>query len=387
MAIRINSNLAATRAQKDLSRAQRDSQLRQSRLASGLHVVKASDGAGQLSVSEGMRAEIGGLVEGTRNTEKAMDLLRVAEGGMSEVSAILVRMRELAVEGASDTLNDENRKGLDAEFSELKEYIDRIAKLASYNGQNLLSGFGNEVDAAASTALVDSAATGLQRIQLAGAQEGVYTFIDSGADDAVTLGNGVATQTVFLGARLDDGQVAAGTALVANFDQLGVEMTLAGDGVKGMRGSYANGDLDGRTMVVAAGTGGTFQLGSNAVPADRLEYDIRDLTVAGGIIDLAQVGIQTRSSSRSALLRLDQAIVRTARERGAVGAVLNRLENTLSFASNSIENLQASEATVRDADYAWETSILSRDQILLQSSTAAMVKSRMPVDMVMTLLQ
>lgn len=387
MAIRINSNLAATRAQKDLSRAQRDSQLRQNRLASGLHVVKASDGAGQLSVSEGMRAEIGGLVEGTRNTEKAMDLLRVAEGGMNEVSAILVRMRELAVEGASDTLNDENRKGLDAEFSELREYIDRIAKLASYNGQNLLSGFGNEVDAAASTALVDSAATGLQRIQLAGPQEGVYTFIDSGADDAVTLGNGVATQTVFLGARLDDGQVAAGTALVANFDQLGVEMTLAGDGVKGMSGSYANGDLDGRTIVVAAGTGGTFQLGSNAVPADRLEYDIRDLTVAGGIIDLAQVGIQTRSSSRSALLRLDQAIVRTARERGAVGAVLNRLENTLSFASNSIENLQASEATVRDADYAWETSILSRDQILLQSSTAAMVKSRMPVDMVMTLLQ
>lgn len=387
MAIRINSNIAASRAQASLSRTERDSQIRRSRLASGMQVNRGSDGAGQLSVSEGMRAEIGGLTEGSRNAEKALDLLHIAEGGMNEISAILVRMRELAVQGASDTLNDDNRKGLDAEFSELKEYIDRIAKSASYNGQNLLSGFGNEVDAAASTALTDSATTGLQRIQLASVQEGVYTFYDSGADDAVTLGNGVVTQTVYLGAQLDNGQVATGTTMVANFDQLGIQVVLAGDQVKGMRGSYANGDLDSHTIVVAAGTGGTFQLGSDAVPADRLEYDIRDLTVAGSIIDLAQTGIQTRNSSRSAIQRLDQAIAHTAQERGNVGAVINRLENTLSFTANSIERVQASESTVRDTDYAWETSILTRDQILLQSSTAVMVKSRMPIETVMNLLQ
>jgi flagellin len=326
------------------------------------------------------------LTQGTRNTEKALDLLRIAEGGMSEVSAILVRMRELAVEGASDTINDENRKGLHSEFSELKEYIDKIAKLASYNGQNLLCGFGNEVDAVASTAVADGAVTGVQRIHLSSAQEGVYTFFDSGADDAITLGNGVVTQTIRLGPQLDGNQVAAGTTLVANFDQLGVEVVLAGDAVRNAAGSYANGDLDGRTIVVNGGTGGSFQLGSDAVPADRLEYDIRDLTVAGGIIDLAQVGIQTRDASRSALMRIDQAIARTTRERGAVGAILNRLENTLSFTASSLESLQAAESTVRDADYAWESSILARNRILEQSSTAVMVKAQVPIEMVMRLL-
>jgi flagellin-like hook-associated protein FlgL len=228
--------------------------------------------------------------------------------------------------------------------------------------------------------------TGVQRIHLSSAQEGVYTFFDSGADDAITLGNGVVTQTIRLGPQLDGNQVAAGTTLVANFDQLGVEVVLAGDAVRNAAGSYANGDLDGRTIVVNGGTGGSFQLGSDAVPADRLEYDIRDLTVAGGIIDLAQVGIQTRDASRSALMRIDQAIARTTRERGAVGAILNRLENTLSFTASSLESLQAAESTVRDADYAWESSILARNRILEQSSTAVMVKAQVPIEMVMRLL-
>ncbi|MFA6108220.1 MAG: flagellin [Candidatus Latescibacterota bacterium] len=387
MAVRINHNAAALRAATDYSRVERDSQIRRTRLASGLTVNSGRDSGARLSVSEGMRAEIGGLAEGTRNAEQALDLLRTAEGAMSEMSNVLIRMRELAVESASGTLNDVNRESLDAEFNELKTHLDRIAKLASYNDEALLSGFGNAADRTLSTALTDAASTGTRYSEIRGASAGTYTFIDAAGDGTVTLGNGTVTQNVTLGSWLDDGAVARGTTQVVNFDLLGIKLELTGQGAVGGVGSYQDGDLDGKTIVVAAGTGGSFQLGSRALPADRLEYDITEMTTDGPVLDLAQISAGTRDGARHALAKLDATIYRTTRERGAVGAVMNRLEYTLNFSSSALESIHAAEATVRDADYAWETSLLTRNQILSQASLAALTQSRVPTGTVMQLLQ
>lgn len=222
----INSNAAYARAISDFSRVDRDGRAHSQRLSSGMRVNGGMDDGANLSVSEGMRAELGGLTEGTRNTAQAMDLLRIAEGGMNEISSILLRMRELATQGTTDTLNDTNRETMDSEFNQLKEYIDRIAKLASYNGENLLSGFGNEVDAALSTALDVAADTGVRRIDLSSADEGMYTFIDTGNDNEITLGNGTVTQTVSIGSILDGNKVADGTTVSVNFDTLGIRWCL-----------------------------------------------------------------------------------------------------------------------------------------------------------------
>ena len=159
-------------------------------------------------MSEGMRAELGGLTQGARNAENALDLLRTAEGGMSEISAMVIRMRELAVQSSSATLNDRNREAIEAEFNQLKGEIDRMVRVASYNDQTVLSGFGNAVNKDTSTALTDADATGVRYIKLTGAPEGTYTFIDNPDDNEITLGNGVITQTVNLGSRTVDGQVA-----------------------------------------------------------------------------------------------------------------------------------------------------------------------------------
>lgn len=385
-AARINSNPAFDRAIADFSRVDRQSRFHRDRLSSGLRVNGGRDDGAHLSVSEGMRAQLGGLTEGTRNTEKAMDLLRTAEGAMTEISTILLRMRELATEGTTDTLNDKNREALDAEFNQLKEYIDRIAKLASYNDESLLSGFGNEVDAALSTALATDGDTGVRRVNLASAMPGTYTFVDGTGDNEITLGNGVTTQTVALGAVMDGDRVAAGTTVSVNFDALGVDLVLAGDGVRGALGSYQDGDLDGRTLVVIDGTGGTFQLGSDAVAADRIEYDIEDMTIGAPVLNLDGVSVTTRDGSRAAMAKLDAAIDRVSSRRGSVGAVMNRLEHTLSFTEGSIEGVRASEATIRDADYAWESSALARVQILQSLSQSAMVQSQVPVQTVMSLI-
>lgn len=385
-AARINSNPAYDRAISDYSRIDRATRAHSQRLSSGLRVNGGADDGGHLSVSEGMRAELGGLTEGTRNTEKAMDLLRTAEGGMNEISAILQRMRELATQGATDTLNDGNREAMDAEFNQLKDYIDRIAKLASYNEQSLLSGFGNEIDKTLSTALDAINDTGIRRVNLSSADAGTYTFVDSGNDSEITLGNGTVTQTVSLGSILDGDDVADGTTVVVGFDLLGVEVVLAGDGVDKALGSYTDGDLDGTTLVVNDGTGGQFQLGSDAVAADRLEYDIPDMTIESPVLNIAGLSVNTRQGSRDALAQIDAAIDRVSRERGAVGAVMNRLEYTLNFTERAIEGVTASESTLRDADYARETTALAKHQILAQMSQSAMVNSQAPVQTVMSLL-
>lgn len=382
----INSNPALQRALSDFSAVGRDIQLRRPRLSSGMRVNGGRDDGAHLTISEGMRAEIGGMTEGTRNAEKAIDLLRTAEGAMGEINSILIRMRELATEATTDTLNDRNREALDGEFNQLKDYIDRIAKLASYNDQPLLAGFGNEVQADVSTALEEGTGMGIRRVTLASAEAGTYTFVDDGDDATLTLGNGVVTQTVFLGIPLVNGTMADNTTALANFDHLGIELYLAGDGVVGADGSYSDGDLDGRTLVVVEGTGGTFQLGSDAGSADRLEYDIKDMTIGGPVLNIASLSINTRNGSRLSLAQVDAAIDRVSRERGSVGAVLNRLERTVDFTEGAIEGVSASEATVRDADVAWETSRLARGRILLQMSTSAMVRSRISTEIALQLI-
>ena len=385
MAIRINSNVAFKRAITDLSRVDRDTQSHRSRLSSGQRINSGRDDGGRLAISEGMRAEIGGLTEGARNAEKAIDLLRVAESGMAEISDILVRMRGLATESSTDTFNDRNREALDAEFNQLKDYIDRIAKLAKYNRRNPLAGFGNEVSSA-STALTDSLQTGVDRIVLGAAEAATYTFTDNAGDGTITLSNGVTSQTLFMGTRLSGGRVADGTTVVANFDRLGIEVILAGDGVATADGSYQDGDLDSKTIIVESGIGGKFQLGSDAVDADRLEYDIPDMTIGGSVLNISGLSINTLNGARATLAQIDEAIDRVATQRGGVGAIVNRLENTVDFTTSAIEGVTASESTVRDTDYAFETSIVARNEILAEMSRIAMVQSQIPVSIVMSLI-
>jgi flagellin len=133
-------------------------------------------------------------------------------------------------------------------------------------------------------------------------------------------------------------------------------------------------------------SGGTFQLGSDALPADRLEYGIADMTVSGTVINLAALSIGTLDSSRSALAKVDTAIDRTSRERGSLGAVINRLQYTLNFTSNTLQNITNSESTVRDADYSIWASNLSRNQILRDTNLAAMTQARLVPQNLMSLL-
>ena len=334
---------------------------------------------------EGLRAALAALRASDQNAQQGVDLLQTAEGSLAQVSDILIRMRSLAVQSSSSTLTDANRTSLQAEFGQLISEIDRVAQSTTFNQQVLLTGFGNTVDAT-STALTTSDTTGVTNINLSGAPTGTVTFADIVGDRQLTLGNGMVTQTISLGTILDGTEVATGTQMVANFDQLGIRVTLAGAEVTGATGQFTDGDLDAVEIVVQSGTGGSFQVGTTDAAANRIEVDIADMQATGTNLNLASTSIASLSTARLAITAIDSAIATVAQERGKIGAVQNRLSFTSQAMQTAIESVQASESTISDADIAAEISSLTRAQVLAQAGTAALAQANVQNQTVLQIL-
>jgi flagellin len=116
------------------------------RLSSGYRINQAADDAAGLAISENLRGQIRGMKQASRNSEDGVSLVQVAEGGLQEVSNMLIRLRELGVQAASDTIGDTERKFLDVEYQQLKSEIQRIAEGTQFNGRDLLNGTGGVID-------------------------------------------------------------------------------------------------------------------------------------------------------------------------------------------------------------------------------------------------
>jgi flagellin len=140
MALVINTNVASLNAQKTLNRSQAALGISFQRLSSGFRINSASDDAAGLGVSESLKARIRSFTVAERNTNNAIGMTRTAEGGLSEVSGIVLRMRELAVQSANGDLTSTDRSYIDTEFQQMKDEIDRVANSTMFNGVDLLAG-------------------------------------------------------------------------------------------------------------------------------------------------------------------------------------------------------------------------------------------------------
>ena len=146
MGLRVNTNVSALSAQRTLATTNRKISDNLRKLSSGERITRAGDDAAGLAISENLKAQIRGMRQAKRNANDAISLIQTAEGGLSEVSNIIIRLRELAVQTANDTLGDQERKFSDIEFQNLKEEIDRISKSADFNGIKLLDGTGGRLE-------------------------------------------------------------------------------------------------------------------------------------------------------------------------------------------------------------------------------------------------
>lgn len=145
MGLRIATNTAAQSVQKNLKEVSAKSQSSLEKLSSGKRVNKASDDAAGLAIATNLKAQTQGLRQAARNANDGVSMVQTAEGGLNEVSNILVRLRELTIQAASDTVGEDERGFLDKEYQQLSTEVDRIAESTTFNGTNLLNGEGGGV--------------------------------------------------------------------------------------------------------------------------------------------------------------------------------------------------------------------------------------------------
>ena len=387
MPARISHNVHLRQVHRQLAVHQTDIAKQIGQLSSGNRVNRSSDDPASLALADGINSEVRAIVEGQRNIQQTFSLLQVADGSLDAIGGMINRMLDLSMQGASSVFNDGDRFSINSEFEDLKQEIDRIAGATTYNGKELLTGFNARVDRVESTAVADVEDTGVVRVRLTAALPGTYLFVDDADDGTITLGNGALTQTVNVPNLGEDGTLANGDAVVLGFETLGIEVTLGGgtDGTGGEQ--YADSDLAGKTLVVEAVTGLTFQVGPAGTSNDVTTIEIADMRSSGAGLNLEKISIQTIEDAQQALTALNQAQDALITERNRIGAFQNRLQLSLSTGESVLERMQSAESNIREVDIAKSITALTRSQIMAEAATSIAVEADGDIEQILSLLR
>ncbi len=265
MSLVVNTNVASLSATNALGKTTRNLGSTLSHLSSGLRITKAGDDAAGLGVAENLDNMARSAVVARRNINDGVSVIAITEGGLGEVADILKRMRELAIQSASETLASTERAYIQDEFTQLSDEVDRIANVMEFNGIKVADG--------------------------------------------------------------------SNTTLAV---QVGVQNTTA----------------------------------------DQIDITLADFraTVLG--VDTASMDLSTATGAQTAITNLDAGVDKVNSERSKLGAVQNRLESALNNIETYHENLKAAESRIRDADFAYETAELAKQQIMQQAGVSVLAQAK-----------
>lgn len=366
MALRINTNVAAINAHRQLLGTEATQGKSMERLSSGYRINRAADDAAGLAVANRLRSTIKSYGVASRNVTEAKAMVNVAEGAANQLSGIMDRMKELATQAASENAANDRDK-LQAEFAQLQLEITRIVDDTDYQGVTLLKGgFGNGLSAAAAGFTAANGAT-TSDIYINGAAAGTYTLTD--AAGVLTLTDGTSTQAQ---------SIATATAGTVNFSLFGVSIAL--------NTQHASGDLNATTITVsAAANGGQFQVGTSNQAQDSIGLAIGNLQLTA--LGLNASSVATRASASTALSTIDSASNILASVLGNMGAVTNRLDYTYNNIQIAVENFSASESVIRDVDMASEMVNFTKTQIMMQAGTAMLAQANTSAQGVLSLFR
>jgi flagellin len=391
----INTNVASLTAQRNLNSSQNSLATSLQRLSSGLRINSARDDAAGLAISQRMSAQVKSLNQAARNASDGISMIQTAEGGMSQIQDMLIRMKELATQGANSTLADSERSFISNEMTQLRDEINNISTRTKFNGQQLLNGsFGKALDATSTVQagfnLATTAAAAVTKVDITGAAAGT-TFTFSDAAGVLSLSDGTNTQAIDLTAVT----VAAGGAYELNFNELGVKVSIAA--VASKAGTDIAADLNAGTVITTAATGAEIQVGADNAADNRLTLTFGDTQINGANADARMValdtdittfdGATTASNSQALLTSVEDALTYVSEQRAALGAQQNRLDYTVANLQTQAENISASKSRITDADFAAETANLTRAQILQQAGTAMLAQANSLPQNVLSLLR
>lgn len=279
MALSIATNTGALMAAASASSVNKDMETSMERLSTGKRINSAADDAAGVAIASRLTSEIRGTNQAIRNAQDGQALIDTAEGSHKEVESLLQRMREVAVQAASDTNDADDRTNLQTEFDELVEEIDRIAASTTWAGQDLLNGTG------------------------------------------------------------------------------------------GSSGAFE------------------FQIGANTGSADKITVTIAAIDSTSAGLSVTGLTMASNGSAATTIDAIDAAIKTLNTQRAELGAVSNRLDNTVSNLTNIAINLEGGRGRIEDADFAAESTSLAKSQILQQASTAMLAQANASKQNVLSLLQ
>ena len=319
----INTNVSSLIAKDAIGQNERAMSQAMTRLSTGSRINSARDDAAGLAISERMSSQISGLNMAARNANDGISLLQTLEGATKEISSMLGRMRELAVQAASETYTASDRDALHLEFDALMSEIDRVATDTEWNGEQIMDGV-------------------------------IHADNNGSSNDAILS---------------KDIQIGTDSGQTIQLDIKTWRPSVASDDDKNV-GAFADSNGDDTTSRSAYGSAVLF--GNSG---------------AAGTQSTVHLSLDTVGYANEAITMLDLAITGAGAERAQYGAYMSRLQHASDNLTNVATNTAASRSQIADADYAAETTELARTQIISQASTAMLAQANQVKQTVLALLK
>ena len=357
MSLVVNTNIGSLNAQRSLSSSGNELKTAMERLSSGKKINSAADDAAGFAIAERMTAQIRGLNMATKNANDGLSMLAVIENATNDVTDMLQRMRELAVQATNDTNGATDRDFLQAEALALRLEIERVATQTTYNGQTVLDGsFHNKSIQVGTEAgqKIEFSVSSLHPWELGetpviAAQATDTDYNSTNEDLTVSIGDASSFQvggdhgpnwSTFSVTAVDT--TANSIVVKVNNDQaVALEAFIAGDG-------------------------------------DNI-YDMKE--------KIGGVNLSTPEGAQQALATVTAAIEQLSGQRAGYGALQNRLEYTVSNLMNVAEFTTAARSRIEDADFAAESARLAKAQVLQQTGTAMLAQANSSSQLVLSLIR
>ena len=392
MPLSINTNIASMTAQRSFMNSNAALETAFERLSTGKRVNSAVDDAAGLAIGKELESRVSGLNQAIRNVNDGISMVQIAEGSLDEVTTILQRMRDLAVQASNDSLSADERGYLESEHTALAGALDDALGQAKFNGQALIDQDGTSFTIQSGADNTDEVALSL---------DGLTDSVLRVAPADVTLDAARAERVVFdefvygdVGAytiTLTDSDshnttFSATTSGVETIADLATALTTAADTATRNSATVNAGIsfavVDGQLVATADATGS--KLGS---------YDTYGIASTGlNSTDDAAATVyrgtaNAQESAQLAISEIDTALTTVASDRASLGALQSQLESTVRNLANVAENTAAAAGRIMDTDYAAETANLTKAQILQQAATSILAQANAQPQSVLSLLQ
>ena len=393
MPLSINTNLASMTAQRSFLNSNSALETAFERLSTGKRVNSASDDAAGLAIGKDLESRVSGLNQAIRNVNDGISMVQITEGTLDEVTTILQRMRDLAVQASNASLSSTERGYLDAEQAKLATTLGSIIDQAKFNDRDLVddsngqifqihsgpdSSTAAEINIAAMTeTALGVAASAIDLTNASGTSESVAINITTYATSAGTYTLTVGSETY----------VTASVAGTSGGSESASQTDLL------TKLAAATGTTSGQTLAqdlgITISANGT-EDGIVLTYADKenVAEATYSLTAAGAGESISAAAITDGSNTaRTAITTIDSALASVASERASLGAFQSQLESTVRNLANVAENTAAAQGRIMDTDYAAETANLTKAQILQQAATSILAQANAQPQSILALLR